>query len=89
MWMWVLERNRTCNADRVERRDKMIKKRFIIELDETPALVFIQENGKFNPILYQDGVKVMGVRSIEINAGVGEATTHRVEYLTGHTKKDG
>jgi hypothetical protein len=64
----------------------MIKHKFIIELDETPALVFIQEQGKVHPILYQDGVRVKGVRSIEISAGIEQPTTHRIEYLTGATK---
>ena len=64
----------------------MIKRKFIIELDETPALVFIQEQGKVHPVLYQDGVKVNGIRSIEISAGGEEATTHRIEYATGATR---
>jgi hypothetical protein len=63
----------------------MDKRKFVIELDETPALVFIQEYGKLHPILYQNGTEVKGIRSIEIKAGVDEPTTHKIEYWTGKT----
>lgn len=64
----------------------MIKKKFIIELDEAPALMFIQEKGNRPPKIYQDGKEVKGVRAIRIDAGVESLTTHMIEYATGHTE---
>lgn len=63
------------------------KKKFILEFDEPPALVFVQRNEKAVCELYQDGEKVNGIRSLRIYTAFDEPTTHEVEYLTGMTKQ--
>jgi predicted nucleic acid-binding Zn-ribbon protein len=60
-------------------------KKFMLEFDEPPALVFVQERGSNKVKVYQDGKELHGVRSIDINATAGKITTHTVEYITGHT----
>ena len=65
----------------------MIKKKFIIELDEAPALLLIQKKTGWNAEIYQDGEKLKGVRSATIRAAVGEATTHEIEFITGLTEE--
>lgn len=64
-----------------------MKHKFILEFDDAPALVFVQRNARGSIEIYQDGKKLNGVRSIEIDAEVGEPTSHRVEYITGCTSK--
>lgn len=64
-----------------------MKKKFILEFDEAPALVFVQKNLQGGIEIYQDGEPVQGMRSIEIRAGVENVTTHRIEYVTGATSK--
>ncbi|MCV4233317.1 hypothetical protein OHJ21_19220 [Virgibacillus sp. LDC1] len=61
------------------------KEKFALTFDEPPALVFVQERGSNKVKVFQDGKELHGVRSIDINASVGEVTTHNVEYITGHT----
>lgn len=67
-----------------------MRKKFVLEFDKEPALVFIQHDGKSSNFdVYQDGKLVEGIRSIDIDADFEFYTTHRIEYLTGHTKEDG
>lgn len=63
----------------------MMKSKFVLELDEEPALVFVQKNARGGIEVYQDGKQVKGIRSIRIEAGVDEVTTHTIEYATGAT----
>lgn len=66
-----------------------MKKKFILEFDEEPALVFIQhKSGSISgdAHLYQDGQEVKGWRNVVIRCGIDEITTHEVEYVTGATK---
>lgn len=62
-----------------------MKRKFILEFDEAPALVFVQKDSKGIIEIYQDGQLLKGVRSIIIEASAGEVTTHAVEYITGRT----
>lgn len=65
-----------------------MNRKFTLEFDECPPLIFVQ-NKKGNDItVYQDGNKVRGIRSIVIRAGYEDFTTHEIEYLTGATKGD-
>lgn len=67
-----------------------MKKKFILEFDEEPALVFIQhKSGSItgDAQLFQDGREVKGWRSVVIRCGSDEITTHEVEYVTGATKR--
>jgi hypothetical protein len=69
---------------------EMIKKKFVLEFDEEPALVFVQR--KFGTAVgdaefYQDGKKVNGWRTLSIDAGIDDLTTHQVEFITGATKE--
>ena len=61
-------------------------RKFILEFDEPPALVFVQHSVGDNCEIYQDGQKLKGVRTITIRAEAGEATTHEIEFVTGATK---
>jgi hypothetical protein len=65
-----------------------MKKKFILEFDEEPALVFVQrKSGDIrNAELYQDGEEVKGCRTVRIDAGLDNLTTHEIEYLSGSTK---
>ena len=63
------------------------KKKFVIEFDEPPALIFIQEKAGPKCEVYQDGKKVNGIRSVKIYADYDEPTTHEIEYLTGCTEE--
>lgn len=63
------------------------KKKFVLEFDEAPALVFVQEKVGSQCGIYQDGKEVKGVRNVRIYAAYDEATTHEIEYLTGATKQ--
>lgn len=64
-----------------------MKKKYVLELDEKPALVFIQEQAGKHFKVYQDGEEVKGARTIRIHASFDEHTTHEIEYLTGRTKQ--
>ena len=64
-----------------------MKRKFVLEFDEAPALVFVQKNFQGGIEIYQDGERVQGIRSIVIRAGVDEVTTHTIEYATGATRK--
>lgn len=66
----------------------MNENKLSIDLNEKPALVFVQDKFGSGITLYQDGKKVNGIRSLRIYAGYDEATTHEIEYLTGATKGD-
>ena len=71
----------------LERGDMVeAKKKFILEFDEPPALIFIQEKAGPKCEVYQDGERVEGIRSVKIIAAYDEPTTHEIEYLTGMTK---
>jgi hypothetical protein len=63
-------------------------KKFTIEFDEQPSLVFVQGKVGNDFEVYQDGEKVKGIRTISIDAGYYDATTHEIEYLTGTTAKE-
>jgi hypothetical protein len=63
-------------------------RKFVLEFDEAPPLVFVQNKVGSDFTLYQDGKNVRGIRSLKIYAGYDEATTHEVEYLTGKTKEE-
>lgn len=62
------------------------KVKFVMELDEEPALVFIQKKVGNLFKVYQDGEEVKGIRKIRIDAEFDSATTHEIEFLTGATK---
>ena len=63
-----------------------MKRKYVLELDDKPALVFVQEQaGKYFKV-YQDGAEVKGIRTIKITANFDDHTTHEIEYLTGRTK---
>jgi hypothetical protein len=62
-------------------------KKYTLEFDETPSLIFVQGEVGNDFKLYQDGEEVRGIRNIRIYAGYDDATTHEVEYLTGKTAK--
>lgn len=64
----------------------MMKNKFVLEFDEVPALVFVQDKVGDRFVVYQDGKCLHGVRIINIYAGIDEPTIHEVEYLTGSTK---
>ncbi|MEC1707420.1 hypothetical protein P9E09_07100 [Bacillus mojavensis] len=55
---------------------------------EDAALVFIQRNFTGPVEVYQDGKRLRGVISVNINAKVGELTTHTIEFGTGKTAGD-
>ncbi|MCY9052478.1 hypothetical protein MOE90_02070 [Bacillus spizizenii] len=55
---------------------------------EDAALVFIQRKVAGPVEVYQDGKRLRGVISVNINAKVGELTTHTIEFGTGHTAGD-
>ena len=63
------------------------KGEFTLGFDEPPALVFVQEKAGTRCEVYQDGVRLKGVRNVKISSGYDEPTTHEIEYLTGVTKK--
>lgn len=63
-----------------------MKQKFVLEFDEVPDLVFVQEKNK-RPKVYQDGKEVNGIIQVRISAGANELTTHEIEYATGHTSK--
>ncbi|HHY28444.1 MAG TPA: hypothetical protein GX523_17220 [Desulfitobacterium dehalogenans] len=65
----------------------MLKKKFILEFDEEPSLLFVQEKGKRHPTVYQDGEMVQGIRSIDISSSIDNITIHRIEFATGATKR--
>jgi hypothetical protein len=59
------------------------KKKFILELDEVPALVFVSKEGiGRHDELYVKGEKVSGTKSVRIVSDLEEFTTHEVEYIT-------
>lgn len=60
----------------------MLKRKFILELDDEPALLFVLEKGKRYPVIYQDGKELKGARSIRIQSSVGDLTTHQVEFYS-------
>ncbi|MED2969411.1 hypothetical protein ABE128_13265 [Bacillus subtilis] len=55
---------------------------------EDAALVFIQRKVAGPVEVYQDGKRLRGVISVNINAKVGELTTHTIEFGTGRTAGD-
>ena len=67
-----------------------MKKKFILEFDEEPALVFVEHEsgGRRTTQIYQDGKEVRGWRSARISSAIDYPTTHEIEYLTGYTKGD-
>lgn len=65
-----------------------MKHKFILEFDEAPPLVFIQNRAGSDFRLYQDGKIVRGIRNVSVFAHYDSPTTHEIEYLTGKTKGD-
>lgn len=65
----------------------MIENKLTIDLDEKPALVFVQGKGGNEFKVFQDGKEVHGIKSVRIYAGFDDYTTHEIEYLTGATKE--
>lgn len=65
-----------------------MKRKFVLEFDEAPPLIFVQNRVGSDCVLYQDGKKVNGIRSLRIYAGYDDATTHEITYLTGATKEE-
>lgn len=67
-----------------------MKRKFTLEFDEVPALVFVQRRAGTvlggNADIYVDGIIPDGVRRITIHAGIDDITTHEIEYLTGRTE---
>ncbi|MGF2820194.1 hypothetical protein ACQUF8_14570 [Bacillus subtilis] len=55
---------------------------------EDAALVFIQRERTGPVEIYQDGKRLRGVLSVNINAKVGELTTHTIEFGTGNTEEE-
>lgn len=51
-------------------------------------LIFVQNAAGDSFTVYQDGKEVRGIRSIRIDAGVEEFTTHEIEYVTGATAEE-
>lgn len=66
--------------------EKMIDKKFSLELKKEPSLVFVQYGEGSDFEVFQDGKKVKGVRGIIIDASIESITTHQIEFLTGRTK---
>lgn len=65
-----------------------MNKKFSIEFDEVPSLLFVQRSVKLGDFdVYQDGKIVNGIRYVDIDASYDSPTTHRIEYATGLTKK--
>lgn len=52
-----------------------------ITLDDKP-LVFVQNEGYTDFDVYHRGELVSGVRTVSINAGMAELTTHVIEYIS-------
>jgi hypothetical protein len=65
-------------------------KKFVLEFDEEPALVFVQhKTGDIqNAEFYQDGKEVKGVVALRIEAEIDHFTTHSIGYMTGATKSE-
>jgi hypothetical protein len=51
------------------------------------ALVFVQTGFKNDWVLYQDGVEVKGLKSVEISADIEYPTEHVLKLVTGATKQ--
>lgn len=49
------------------------------------ALVFVQKGFNEGWEVYQDGVRLKGVKSIDINADIEYMTEHVIKYSTGKT----
>ena len=58
---------------------------FTIKLDKPPALAVIIEQGGRRVLVIKDGKKVVGAKSIEIEANAGEMATYKIEYWAGLT----
>lgn len=63
-----------------------MEKKFALEFEEEPVLVFVQHRLGDTFELYQDGEPVRGIREVNISAGYRIATEHEIKYLTGATK---
>ncbi|WP_412094996.1 hypothetical protein [Bacillus haynesii] len=48
-------------------------------------LVFVQRKSGDKFDVYQDGKKLRGVKTVRIDAALGEFTTHEIEYVSGET----
>ncbi|MEI2356094.1 hypothetical protein [Mesobacillus zeae] len=59
-----------------------MEKKFVLEFDEAPALVFVSHDGRRNEEMYVRGEKEFAWRSVTIRSSLDEFTTHEVEYLS-------
>ncbi|HLR39513.1 MAG TPA: hypothetical protein VK068_03855 [Jeotgalicoccus sp.] len=65
-----------------------MNKKFSIEFDEVPSLLFVQRSVKLGDFdVYQDGKIVKGIKYVDIDASYDSPTTHRIVYATGFTKE--
>ncbi|GMK47625.1 hypothetical protein PghCCS26_47550 [Paenibacillus glycanilyticus] len=62
-----------------------MNRKFTLEFDKPPALLFVQERVGNQFTLYENGRKVTGIRTLDINASYDDITTHKIEYITGGT----
>jgi hypothetical protein len=52
------------------------------------SLVFVQQEAGMKWRVFQDGVEVEGMKSIDINADIDYPTEHTIKYSTGTTKSE-
>ena len=66
-----------------------MKKKFVLEFDEEPALVFVSREGKgYTDELYINGELAQGVRDLQINSEVEGATEYEANYYVFQQKKE-
>lgn len=57
-----------------------MKKKFILEFDEIPSLLFVSHDGRSEDI-YENGVQVKHWRNAVIRSGIEQVTEYEIEKI--------
>lgn len=59
-----------------------LKKKFVLEFDEAPALIFVSHDGVYDEEIYKNGEKVRHWTGATIYSSLNDVTKHEITYLT-------
>ncbi|HDR7526741.1 MULTISPECIES: hypothetical protein [unclassified Bacillus cereus group] len=67
--------------------DEESKKKFILEFDEPPALVFVSHDGN-NDVLYINGERVQNWTAVKIDSAIDKYTEYDLSLLALKPKEE-
>ncbi|EEM68493.1 MULTISPECIES: hypothetical protein [Bacillus cereus group] len=67
--------------------DEESKKKFILEFDEPPALVFVSRDGN-NDVLYINGERVQNWTAVKIDSAIDKYTEYDLSLLALKPKEE-